>query len=569
VPVGYEVAHALGAPLDIFLVRKLGVPGYQELAMGAVASGGVRVLNDDVVHGLRIPGYVIDAVAAWEQQELARRERVYRDDRLEPNVKGRTVILVDDGLATGSTMQAAIQALRHQEPARIVMAVPAAPPDTCQEMRAQADDVVCAITRNRSIQSVFGTRIFRRLRMKKSANCSRAALRRLQLAKASAGNDQGDAKMPIATRAELKDEICAAAYPLTEAATDYDRLLSRIGDARFVLIGEVSHGTHDFYHERARITQGLIQEKGLTAVAVEGDWPDAYRVNRYVRSASDDAFAIEALADFRRFPTWMWRNTDVVEFIEWLRAYNDALSAGAVKAGFYGLDLYSLNASMEAVLQYLERVDPEAAKRARARYSCFDHFGRDEQVYGFLTGTGVTKSCQDEVISQLVDLRRCSSETAWRDGRGADEEEAFYAEQNTRLVKDAEEYYRSMFLERVSSWNLREWHMAETLEAVASHLARDGGRGKIVVWAHNSLVGDARVTEMGQRGELNIGQIARGRYSRDAVLIGQTTDHGTVIAASDWDGPAERSGRECPAATKPCSIRQSSIASCFCGTTVT
>jgi putative phosphoribosyl transferase len=146
VPVGYEVAHALGAPLDIFLVRKLGVPGYQELAMGAVASCGVRVLNDDVVHGLRIPGYVIDAVAAWEQQELARRARVYRDDRLEPNVKGRTVILVDDGLATGSTMQAAIQALRHHEPARIVMAVPAAPPDTCQEMRAQADDVVCAIT---------------------------------------------------------------------------------------------------------------------------------------------------------------------------------------------------------------------------------------------------------------------------------------------------------------------------------------------------------------------------------------------------------------------------------------
>jgi predicted phosphoribosyltransferase len=146
VPVGYEVAHALGAPLDIFLVRKLGVPGYQELAMGAVASGGVRVLNDDVVNGLRIPGYVIDAVAAWEQQEMARRERVYRDDRLEPNVKGRTVILVDDGLATGSTMQAAIQALRHHEPARIVMAVPAAPPDTCQEMRAQADDVVCAIT---------------------------------------------------------------------------------------------------------------------------------------------------------------------------------------------------------------------------------------------------------------------------------------------------------------------------------------------------------------------------------------------------------------------------------------
>jgi erythromycin esterase-like protein len=345
--------------------------------------------------------------------------------------------------------------------------------------------------------------------------------------------------MPTATQAELKDAIRIAAYPLTGASTDYDRLLSRIGDAGFVLIGEASHGAHDFYHERARITKRLIQEKGFTAVAVEGDWPDAYRVNRYVRDASDDAFAAEALGGFRRFPTWMWRNTDVVEFVEWLRTYNDALPSGFEKVGFYGLDLYSLHASMEAVLQYLEKVDPEAAKRARTRYSCFDHFGQDTQVYGFLTGTGVTRSCQDEVISELIELRRRAAEYARRDGRIA-EEEAFYAEQNARLVKNAEEYYRSMFLERVSSWNLRDRHMAETLEALASHLSSAGGRARIVIWAHNSHVGDARVTEMGQRGELNIGQIARERYNRDAVLIGQTTDHGTITAASDWDGPAER-----------------------------
>jgi erythromycin esterase-like protein len=344
--------------------------------------------------------------------------------------------------------------------------------------------------------------------------------------------------MPTSTRPERKDAIRTAAHPLTGAATDYDRLLRRIGDAGFVLIGEASHGTHDFYHERAQITQRLLEEKHFTAVAVEGDWPDAYRVNRYVRGASDDAFAVEALGDFRRFPAWMWRNTDVVEFLEWLRAHNDALPPGSAKAGFYGLDLYSLHASMEAVLRYLEKVDPDAATRARARYSCFDHFGQDTQVYGFLTGTGVTKSCQDEVISELVELRRLAAEYARRDGRVA-EEEAFYAEQNARLVKNAEEYYRSMFLEQVSSWNLRDRHMAETLEALASHLGR-GGRAKIVVWAHNSHVGDARVTEMGQRGELNIGQIARERYGRDAVLVGQTTDHGTVTAASDWDGPAER-----------------------------
>lgn len=194
---------------------------------------------------------------------------------------------------------------------------------------------------------------------------------------------------------------------------------------------------------------------------------------------------------------------------------------------------------MEAVLRYLEKVDPDAARIARTRYACFDDFDKDTQVYGLLTGTGVTKSCRDEVISQLVDLRRRAAEYARRDGHAA-REEAFYAEQNARLVKNAEEYYRSMFLEEVSSWNLRDRHMTETLEALSEHLKGAGTRAKIVIWAHNSHIGDARVTEMGQRGEFNIGQIARERYGRDAVLVGFTTDHGTVTAASDWDGPAER-----------------------------
>jgi erythromycin esterase-like protein len=312
-----------------------------------------------------------------------------------------------------------------------------------------------------------------------------------------------------------------------------------VGDARFVLIGEASHGTHDFYHERAHITERLIKEKGFTAVAVEADWPDAYRVNRFVRGMSDDAFAIEALEDFRRFPTWMWRNTDVVEFVEWLRAYNDDLPPPVTRCGFYGLDLYSLRSSMQAVLEYLEKVDPEIARQARYRYSCFDHFSEDTQVYGFITGTGLAKSCEEEVVSQLVELQRRAFELAQRDGRLA-EDEFFFAEQNARLVKNAEAYYRSMFLEKVSSWNLRDGHMAETLDALVTHLNRQGGRAKIVVWAHNSHVGDARATEMGQRGELNIGQLARERYGRDAVLVGFTTNHGTVTAASDWGAPAER-----------------------------
>ena len=339
---------------------------------------------------------------------------------------------------------------------------------------------------------------------------------------------------PALTRA-VRD----TAHPLGDTIHDYDPLLERVGDARFALLGEASHGTHEFYRERAEITKRLIEEKGFMAVAVEADWPDAYRVNRYVHGVGDDRAATDALGDFRRFPTWMWRNTEVVEFVEWLRAHNQALPPGAAKIGFYGLDLYSLRASMEAVLRYLETVDPEAAKMARARYACFDHFGEDTQVYGLVTGSGLTKSCQEEVVSQLVELQRRAAEYARRDGRVA-EDEFFYAEQNARLVKNAEAYYRSMFLEEVSSWNLRDRHMAETLDALVAHLERQGARVKAVVWAHNSHLGDARATEMGHRGELNVGQLVRERYSRDAVLVGFSTHHGTVTAASDWGAPAER-----------------------------
>jgi erythromycin esterase-like protein len=345
--------------------------------------------------------------------------------------------------------------------------------------------------------------------------------------------------MKTMTDAELARTVRATAHRLTGAARDYDPLMDLIGDARFVLLGEASHGTHEFYHQRALITQRLIWEKGFTAVAVEADWPDAYRVNRYVRGASNDAFAVEALADFRRFPTWMWRNTDVVEFLDWLRAHNDALAPGAAKTGFYGLDLYSLHTSVEAVLRFLEKVDPEAARKARERYSCFDHFGRDPQTYGLMTGIGVAKSCEDEVVSQLVELQRAAMEYVRRGG--VPEEEAFNAELNARVVRNAEAYYRSMFLHDVSSWNLRDQHMASTLEALVAHLERQGARAKIAVWAHNSHLGDARATEMGERrGELNLGQLVRERYGRDAVSVGFTTHHGTVTAASDWGGPAER-----------------------------
>jgi len=335
------------------------------------------------------------------------------------------------------------------------------------------------------------------------------------------------------------DLIRSKAVELRGAGDINDEILALVGDARFVLIGEASHGTHEFYQCRAEITKRLIAEKGFSAVAVEADFPDAYRINRFVRGIGSDKNADEALRDFERFPLWMWRNTEVLEFVEWLKEFN-ADKPLQNQAGFYGIDLYSLHASMEAVLKYLDRIDPEAARRARSRYSCFDHHGEDAQSYGYAASFDLSQSCETEAVNQLVELQRRAAEYANRDGFVA-RDEYFFAEQNARLVKNAEEYYRQMFRGRVSSWNLRDRHMAETLQALAAHLDSQGQTAKAVVWAHNSHLGDARATDMSKgRGEWNVGQLVREIYGQEDVrLIGFTTFEGTVTAATDWDEPAQ------------------------------
>jgi erythromycin esterase-like protein len=338
--------------------------------------------------------------------------------------------------------------------------------------------------------------------------------------------------------APLRTTIRDAAHPITGRADDYDLLLDLIGDAQVVLLGEASHGTHEFYRERARITRRLIEEEGFAAVAVEADWPDAYRVNRWVRGRSDDRDGFQALGDFERFPRWMWRNRDVLQFIDWLQRHN-AEQPDDRRAGFYGLDLYSLFASMQEVIRFLEKVDPEAAARARYRYSCFDAFGEDTQAYGYAAEFGVTRSCEDQAVQQLLEVQRDRAALAERNGR-VPEDDLFYAEQNARLVRNAEEYYRTMFRGRVDSWNLRDRHMSESLDALIGHLGRGGGHARVVVWEHNSHIGDARATEMGEIGEWNVGQLTRERMGDQSMLVGFTTYSGTVTAASDWDGPAER-----------------------------
>jgi erythromycin esterase-like protein len=331
-------------------------------------------------------------------------------------------------------------------------------------------------------------------------------------------------------------ELIRAAARAVDHDSDYEPLVEMAGAAQCALIGEASHGTHEFYETRAYLTRRLIEEKGFRAVALEADWPDSFRVHRYVTGRGEDANAERALSDFRRFPAWMWRNTVVVEFVEWLRDWN-ANRPMEERAGFFGMDLYSMHSSIDAVLAYLNKADPAAARRAQYRYGCFDHFGADPQRYGLATVSGVAEPCEQEVVEQLVELRRKYTELISRDGH-IGEEEFFSAEQNARLVANAEQYYRAMFQGRASSWNLRDQHMFETLRQLFAHL--DSGKAKIIAWAHNSHLGDARATEMGQRGELNVGQLAREHFGLGAVAIGFTTYSGTVTAASDWGATTER-----------------------------
>ena len=528
VPVAWEVSAALHAPLDAFIVRKLGVPGHEEFAAGALASGGRVVLNDDVVRGLRISPQQLRDIAEREGRELIRREAAYRDGRPPTDVTGKTVILVDDGLATGASMFAAVQALREAQPAQIVIAVPAAPESTCREFAGMVDDMVCA-----SMPTPFlavGASFW------DFSQVSDEEVRSL-LTTPTTGLT---VTPPVETAADV---IRRVAIDAPAGVPPREMLSELIDDARIVLIGESSHGTHEFYQARAEITKWLIDEKGFDAVAAEADWPDAYRVNRYVRGLGEDSTAEQALRGFERFPSWMRRNTVVRDFVEWLRTSNQRRELQHRRqTGFYGLDLYSLHRSMHEVVTYLDKIDPAAAARARDRYACFDHASADDgQAYGFRAAFGAGLSCEKEAIDQLVDIQRNAFAYARRDGLLA-EDELFYAEQNAQVVRDAEHYYRAMFSGRVTSWNLRDQHMAQTLQALLDHLDRrdEPTPARIVVWAHNSHVGCASATEVSVDGQLTLGQLARERYRDDCRLIGFSTYTGTVTAASEWGGVAER-----------------------------
>lgn len=308
---------------------------------------------------------------------------------------------------------------------------------------------------------------------------------------------------------------------------DLQPLLQRIGDARVVLLGEASHGTSEFYRMRQRITRALIEEKGFNFIAAEADWPDAAQIDHYVRHKDAPPSAWTA---FARFPTWMWRNTDVRGFVDWLHEYNMEKSSDE-RVGFHGLDLYSLYTSIRAVLEYMDASAPDLTENARRRYACLSPWETDPAAYGHAALTGRYRECEKPVLDVLVDLLK-QREALIQD----DDSRFFDAVQNAKLVANAERYYRIMYYGSRASWNLRDSHMFETLKALLDHY---GPESKVIVWAHNSHIGDASATEMSSRGELNIGELVRREYGENAYNIGFGTDHGTVAAANDWDGPMQ------------------------------
>ena len=319
------------------------------------------------------------------------------------------------------------------------------------------------------------------------------------------------------------------AEPIADLERDsVDAILDRIGDAKVVLLGEATHGTSEFYRMRARLTQELILRRGFTVVAVEADWPDAARIDHYVRHL-DRPTAPETA--FTRFPTWMWRNAEVAAFVEWLRAHNAEVRDPERRAGFHGLDLYSLYTSIAAVLRYLDDVDPDAARIARARYGYLTPWQSDPAAYGRAVVTRGYRDCETQVVAMLQELLDKRLAYQHRDG-----ERFLDALQNARVVANAERYYRAMYYGSRESWNLRDQHMFDTLQVL---FAFRGPETKAVVWEHNSHVGNAAATEMGGRGELNVGMLAREVYGDSAYLVGFGTDHGTVAAATNWDGAME------------------------------
>ncbi len=502
VPVANEVALALDAELDIIAVRKIGASISPELAIGAICENDRPLFNDNIMKQLRLTPESARQTIRSERNKILNQIEKFRLNRKLPVVKDRMIILVDDGLATGATMRAAIRHLKRKKAKEILVAVPTAAKSTAEELRPQVSSLVALIEEERFSSVGEWYRDF-------------SEVTDSEVVTLLAEHNQYK-KLPIENLRQLLSENIV---PLN-VADDFDALIRSVKDKRVVMLGESTHGTHEFYTLRRIISQRLIEEHGFKFIAVEGDWPDAFRLHQYINNDVGES-AQEVLLQNSRWPTWMWANKEIVDLAEWMKDH---------KAGFFGLDVYSLFDSIEEVLKYVQKFEPDLVDKISQLYSCFDPFNSNEVAYA-KSLVRYPEGCEKEVVGALKHLLE------ERVTRTSDSESLFSAQQNARIIAGAEAYYRAMIQAGEDSWNIRDRHMLQTLTELLEY---HGEGAKAIVWAHNTHIGDYRATDMPENGNINLGGIARENYGEDNVaLVGFGTHRGEVLAGEFWGAPEQ------------------------------
>lgn len=500
-PVAREIARVLSAPLDILAVKKIGAPMNPEVAIGAISEDEEPVFNEDLIGHFPPESRAVKKIVREKRAELQAQVSLFRGKKSALPVTGRTVILVDDGLATGSTMEAAVKVLRRREPVSIVLAVPVAAREAIAKLRPFVEDLICLVAPE-DFQAVGQWyRDFRQV-----SNEEAMAM------------IEDDPPAPASEDA-IVGEIRRLARPLPNGGAR--KLAAALANRRVVMLGEATHGSEEFYRWRSEISRVLIEEHGFQFIAVEGDWPDLYQLHGYVTGRAGKG-ARRIMESFARWPTWLWANEPMLELVQWMRNH---------RAGLFGLDVYSLHESIRVIRRHALRFGGEKAAEILARYDCFAPYERDEIAY-VRSLIGDSEGCREDTAANL----RAILETRLADTR-FHEDELFDLAQNALVIKNAESYYRAMLRGDAASWNVRDRHMLETLSML---LQRYGPASKGIVWAHNTHIGDYRATDMQGEGYVNLGGLAREQWGEDAVaLVGFGTFGGRVRAGRAWAAEEE------------------------------
>lgn len=515
VEVGVEISKALNLPLDVLIVRKVGHPLYSEYGIGAVTEDDFSWLDEDALGIDKIPQASLDELFSRAKKEVSRRKSQYRKDRALIEVENKIVIIVDDGLATGVTARLAARYLRFRDAKKIILAVPVCIGQS-EHLKSEFDQVVCL-----DESSQFGSvgQFFKSFDQLTDEEVIEL-LSEVQCLHPLASFDVR--QFPLVEQLILKNAVAL------KEKNDFEKIIEKIKNHKIVMLGEATHGTQEFYAIRRWLTKELVEKHGFNIVAVEGDWPACAKVDHYIRSKIKSDQSYEILRSFQRWPTWMWANAEVLKLVQWMKGFNEGKSFRN-QIGFYGLDVYSFFDSITEVLNSLQELHPEYAKKLKTYYSCLEQFNQNEKSYAKSLHQS-PEGCSKEIAEALrlvlhLKLKRSQAH------------ELFNIQQNARIIKNAEYYFSSIIHGTEDSWNIRDRHMLETLELL---LTKQGASAKAIVWAHNSHIGDYRATNMLPAGHVNLGGLAREKWGADQVaLIGFGTYRGEVLASRSWDGPAE------------------------------